>query len=205
MASKNPDLTLYVGDLDPQVDEFILYELFLQGGPIVSVNMPRDPLTGLHRGFGFVELPTAEDAQYCMKLFHNIQLFDKNIKVKPTTAAKEGATKDIGAKLWIGNLSDEVDEQKLHDTFGSFGVLVSLPQIVYDEDGKSKGHAHLSYSTFDAADRAKAALNQQYFCGRMIRVEYMRKEGATDLDERHGSSAERKLASSKALHQLSGQ
>jgi RNA recognition motif-containing protein len=39
---RNPDATVYVGDLDPQVDEEVLWELFLQVGPVAYTHIPRD-------------------------------------------------------------------------------------------------------------------------------------------------------------------
>ncbi len=40
----------------------------MQAGPVVSVHMPRDKVTGLHQGYGFVELRTEEDAEYVIKV-----------------------------------------------------------------------------------------------------------------------------------------
>ncbi len=40
----------------------------MQAGPVVSVHMPRDKVTGLHVGYGFVELRTEEDAEYVIKV-----------------------------------------------------------------------------------------------------------------------------------------
>ncbi len=39
---RNQDATVYVGDLDEKVTEELLWEFFLQCGPIVSVHIPRD-------------------------------------------------------------------------------------------------------------------------------------------------------------------
>lgn len=39
---RNQDATLYVGHLDEKVTEALLWELFLQAGPIQSVHMPKD-------------------------------------------------------------------------------------------------------------------------------------------------------------------
>ena len=39
---RNQDATCYIGHLDEKVTEAILWELFLQAGPIQSVNMPKD-------------------------------------------------------------------------------------------------------------------------------------------------------------------
>lgn len=38
---RNPDATIYVGDLDPQVDEEVLWELFLQVGPVAYTHIPK--------------------------------------------------------------------------------------------------------------------------------------------------------------------
>ncbi len=38
---RNQDATLWVGELDSQVTEALLWELFLQAGPIANVHIPR--------------------------------------------------------------------------------------------------------------------------------------------------------------------
>lgn len=45
------DATIYVGGLDEKVTDGCLWELFVQAGPVVSVNMPKDRVTGSHQGF----------------------------------------------------------------------------------------------------------------------------------------------------------
>lgn len=46
----NSDATIYVGGLDEKVTDAILWELFVQAGPVVSVNMPKDRVTSSHQG-----------------------------------------------------------------------------------------------------------------------------------------------------------
>ena len=38
-----------LGNLDTKVNEEILWELFLQCGPVVNVHIPRDKITGDHQ------------------------------------------------------------------------------------------------------------------------------------------------------------
>jgi splicing factor 3B subunit 4 len=66
-----------VGGLDEKVSEAVLWELFVQAGPVVSVNMPKDRVTGTHQGFGFVEFMAEEDADYAIKIMNMIKLFGK--------------------------------------------------------------------------------------------------------------------------------
>lgn len=48
--SRRPDATVYVGGLDEKVSEPLLWELFLQAGPVVNTHMPKDRVTGQHQG-----------------------------------------------------------------------------------------------------------------------------------------------------------
>eukprot|EP00882_Tetradesmus_deserticola_P021299 GHRQ01023060.1.p2 GENE.GHRQ01023060.1~~GHRQ01023060.1.p2 ORF type:complete len:131 (+),score=23.08 GHRQ01023060.1:820-1212(+) len=61
---RNQDATVYVGNLDPQVTEELVWELFTQAGPIVNVYLPKDRVTNSHQGYGFVEYRAEEDADY---------------------------------------------------------------------------------------------------------------------------------------------
>ena len=50
LLQKFSDATIYVGGLDEKVTDGILWELFVQAGPVVSVNMPKDRVTSSHQG-----------------------------------------------------------------------------------------------------------------------------------------------------------
>lgn len=191
LQERNQDATVYVGDLDQQVTEAILWELMLQAGPVVNIHIPKDKLSGIHSGYGFVEFRSEEDADYAMKIMSMIKLFGKPIKINKASADKK--TMDVGANLFIGNLDPDVDEKLLYDTFSAFGVIVSAPKIMRDGDsGGSKGYGFISYDSFEAADAAINAMNGQYLCGRPISVSYALKKDSKS--ERHGSAAERLLA-----------
>lgn len=52
---------IFVGNLDPEVDEKLLYDTFSAFGVIVSTpKVMRDPSSGSSRGFGFVSFDTFE-------------------------------------------------------------------------------------------------------------------------------------------------
>ena len=54
---------LYVGGLPYSVTEGRLQEIFSAHGSVESANVISDKFTGRSRGFGFVEMSTAEEAQ----------------------------------------------------------------------------------------------------------------------------------------------
>ena len=81
VAERNQDATIYVGGLDERVNETILWELFVQAGPVVNVHQPKDRVTINHQGYGFVEFLTEEDADYAIKIMNMIKLYGKPIRV----------------------------------------------------------------------------------------------------------------------------
>lgn len=68
------DATIYVGGLDDKVSEGLLWELFVQAGPVVNVHMPKDRVTQQHQGYGFVEFMGEEDADYAIKIMNMIKV-----------------------------------------------------------------------------------------------------------------------------------
>ncbi|OWM75216.1 splicing factor 3B subunit 4 [Punica granatum] len=199
-AERNQDATTYVGNLDPQVTEELLWELFVQAGPVVNVYVPKDRVTNLHQGYGFVEFRSEEDADYAIKVLNMIKLYGKPIRVNKASQDKKSL--DVGANLFIGNLDPDVDEKLLYDTFSAFGVIVTNPKIMRDpETGNSRGFGFVSYDSFEASDAAIEAMNGQYLCNRQITVSYAYKKDTKG--ERHGTPAERVLAASNPSAQKS--
>ena len=49
LLPSNQDATIYVGGLDEKVSDSLLWELFVQAGPVVNVHMPKDRVTMLHQ------------------------------------------------------------------------------------------------------------------------------------------------------------
>lgn len=194
---RNQDATVYVGGLDDKVTESLLWELFLQAGPIANVHMPKDRVSGAHQAYGFVEFMNEEDADYAIKIMQMIKLYGKPIKVNK--ASSHTKTLDtVGANIFVGNLDAEVDEKLLYDTFSAFGVILQPPKIMRDMDtGNSKGFAFINYASFEASDAAIDAMNGQFLCNRPISASYAFKKDSKG--ERHGSAAERRIAAENPL------
>eukprot|EP00088_Acartia_fossae_P051430 TRINITY_DN5776_c0_g1_i1.p1 TRINITY_DN5776_c0_g1~~TRINITY_DN5776_c0_g1_i1.p1 ORF type:complete len:407 (-),score=169.75 TRINITY_DN5776_c0_g1_i1:125-1345(-) len=198
ISERNQDATIYVGGLDEKVNEALLWELFVQAGPVMNVHMPKDRVTTMHQGYGFVEFLGEDDADYSIKIMNMIKLYGKPIRVNKASAHQKNL--DVGANIFIGNLDPEVDEKLLYDTFSAFGVILTTPKIQRDPDsGNSKGFAFINYANFEASDAAIEAMNGQYLCNRAIQISYAFKKDAKG--ERHGSAAERLLAAQNPLSQ----
>src|SRR3954468_3740214 len=76
----------------------------------------------------------------------------------------------MGKKLYVGNLSYQVDGSQLEEMFAQFGQVVSA-QIINDRDtGRSKGFGFVEMSSDEEAQGAVAALNGQEHGGRALTV-----------------------------------
>ncbi|MGK7935754.1 MAG: RNA recognition motif domain-containing protein [Xenococcaceae cyanobacterium] len=62
-------MSIYVGNLDYEIDQGDLTEVFAEYGTVKRVHLPIDRETGRKRGFAFVEMDTeAEEADAIAKL-----------------------------------------------------------------------------------------------------------------------------------------
>ena len=74
----------------------------------------------------------------------------------------------MGKKLYVGNLSYNVDSSQLQELFGQHGAVQSAEVIADRETGRSKGFGFVEMGTDQEAQAAIAALNGQQFEGRVI-------------------------------------
>lgn len=122
---------------------------------------------------------------------NQIRLYGKPLRVNMAAADRRQVT-EIGAELFVGNLDPLVDERMLYETFSKFGSMSKAPQIRRNEANESRGFGFVSFDSFEASDRAIAAMNHQFMMNKQVTVSYaFKKDGRGD---RHGDEAERKLA-----------
>ncbi|KAI8990767.1 hypothetical protein BDF20DRAFT_840735 [Mycotypha africana] len=81
---KNLDVgaTLFIGNLDPDVDEKVLYDTFSAFGMIVNTpKIARDPESGLPKGFGFISYDNFESSDAAIQAMEGQYLMNKQITV----------------------------------------------------------------------------------------------------------------------------
>lgn len=72
---------IYIGSINFQLDEDSVRASFLPFGPIKMIDLSRDPTTGRHKGFAFVEYELPEAAQLALEQMNNVMMGGRNIKV----------------------------------------------------------------------------------------------------------------------------
>src|SRR5512134_146269 len=80
---------LYVGNLPYTATEDDLKNHFSQAGNVTSVALIKDRATGRAKGFGFVELATAEEAQKAITMFHGQDFMGRTITVNVARPREE--------------------------------------------------------------------------------------------------------------------
>ncbi|HEV8607909.1 MAG TPA: RNA-binding protein [Tepidisphaeraceae bacterium] len=76
----------------------------------------------------------------------------------------------MGKKLYVGNLSYQVDSSELEKLFSAHGTVASAQIISDRETGRSKGFGFVEMTSDDEATAAIAALNGQEYQGRTLTV-----------------------------------
>jgi len=64
-------MNLFVGNLPYNMNDQRLAEVFAQAGTVVSAKVISDKYSGRSRGFGFVEMASAEEGKKAIEMFHN--------------------------------------------------------------------------------------------------------------------------------------
>ena len=72
---------LYVGNLPYAAKEDDVKNYFSQAGTVTSVALVTDRVTGRAKGFGFVEMATAEEAQKAISMFNGQEFMGRALTV----------------------------------------------------------------------------------------------------------------------------
>ncbi|KAF2036615.1 polyadenylate binding protein [Setomelanomma holmii] len=130
---------IYVKNIDLDVTDEEFRELFEKHGDITSASIARDD-QGKSRGFGFVNYIRHEAAAVAVDTLNDTDFKGQKLYVgraqkkhereeelrKQYEAARlEKQSKYQGVNLYIKNLNDDVDDEKLRDMFTPFGTITS--------------------------------------------------------------------------------
>jgi len=165
---------LYVKNIDPELSQEDFEKLFTQFGSVTSALLSIDE-EGKSRGFGFVNYENHEEAQNAVDALHDCEhngrkLFvsraqkkaerEEELRRSYEAAKMEKLSKYQGVNLYIKNLEDDVDDEKLRAEFEPFGTVTSC-KVMRDDKGTSKGFGFVCFSTPDEATKAVAEMNNK--------------------------------------------
>ncbi|CAA7271654.1 unnamed protein product [Cyclocybe aegerita] len=165
---------LYVKNLDPEMSQEDFEKLFARHGTVTSALLSLDE-EGKSKGFGFVNYERHEEAQAAVDALHDSEINGRKLFVSRAQkkaereeelrrsyeqAKMEKMSKYQGVNLYIKNLEDDVDDDKLRAEFEVFGTVTSC-KVMRDDKGTSKGFGFVCFSTPDEATKAVAEMNNK--------------------------------------------
>ncbi len=74
-------MNIYVGNLSFEVADEDLRQAFAEFGQVDSATVVMDKFSGRSRGFGFVEMPTNDEAKAAISGLDGVDLKGRNLKV----------------------------------------------------------------------------------------------------------------------------
>ncbi|XP_006881787.1 PREDICTED: polyadenylate-binding protein 1-like [Elephantulus edwardii] len=162
---------IYVKNLQVDVDERGLQDLFSSFGKLLSVKVMRDD-SGHSRGFGFVNFEKHEEAQKAVVDMNGKEVSGRllyvgraqkrmerhnELKRKFEQIKQERMNRYQGVNLYVKNLDDSIDDEKLRKEFSPYGVITSAK--VMTEGGHSKGFGFVCFSSPEEATKAVTEMN----------------------------------------------
>jgi polyadenylate-binding protein len=162
---------IFVKNFGDQLDEEKLRELFSKHGKITSFKIENDE-NGQSKGFGFCSFESPEEAEEAVQNLNGYSIGEKQlyvgrfqkknerqseIKRKKDIQRIERLNKYQGVNLYIKNLDDTIDDERLKQEFSKFGTITSAK--IMSESGRSRGFGFVCFSAPDEATKAVTEMN----------------------------------------------
>ncbi|XP_067127062.1 polyadenylate-binding protein 4-like [Centruroides vittatus] len=162
----SPVASLYVGDLPPDETETTLFVKFSIVGPILSIRVCRDLITGRSLGYAYVNFQYPQDADRALDTMNFDLIKGKPIRIMRLQRDPSLRKSGVGNNF-IKNLDKSIDNEAMYNTFSAFGNILSS-KVVTDEEGNSKGYGFVHFETEKAANNAIAKVNGMLLNGRKV-------------------------------------
>eukprot|EP00118_Oscarella_pearsei_P024540 m.306275 g.306275 ORF g.306275 m.306275 type:complete len:673 (+) comp41105_c0_seq1:189-2207(+) len=163
---------VYVKNFPDEIEEEEFREMFAKYGSIMSMKLMTDP-TGKAKGFGFVSYDSHEAAATAVEAMNGKELNGKRLyaaraqkkgerqqelRARFDMMRQERISRYQGVNLYIKNLDDEVNDEKLRTEFSPYGTITSA-KVMVDEKARSKGFGFVCFSSPEEATKAVTEMN----------------------------------------------
>ncbi|BAO39594.1 polyadenylate-binding protein [Kluyveromyces marxianus] len=165
---ENNNASLYVGELDPNITEALLYDVFSPMGPISSIRVCRDAVTKASLGYAYVNYTDYESGKKAIEELNYAEINGRPCRIMWSERDPSVRKKGSG-NIFIKNLHPAIDNKALHETFSTFGEVLSC-KVALDENGNSRGFGFVHFKNESDAKDAIEAVNGMLMNGLEVYV-----------------------------------
>ncbi|XP_028590883.2 polyadenylate-binding protein 1-like [Podarcis muralis] len=162
---------VYIKNFGDDMHDERLQEIFSKFGKTLSVKVMMDN-AGHSKGFGFVNFEKHEDAQKAVEDMNGTEINGRmvyvgraqkrmerqsELKRKFEQIKQERVNRYQGVNLYVKNLDDGIDDERLRNEFSPYGTITSAK--VMTDGGHSKGFGFVCFSSPEEATKAVTEMN----------------------------------------------
>ncbi|EDW73801.1 uncharacterized protein Dwil_GK19652 [Drosophila willistoni] len=164
---------VYVKNFTEEFDDEKLKDFFEPYGKITSYKVMSKE-DGKSKGFGFVAFETTEAAEAAVQALNGKDMGEgkslyvaraqkkaerqQELKRKFEELKKKRHESVFGVNLYVKNLDDSIDDERLRKEFSLYGTITSA-KVMTDEEGRSKGFGFVCFISPNEATCAVTELN----------------------------------------------
>jgi polyadenylate-binding protein len=164
---------VFVKNFNDELDDEKLLNMFEAFGKVNSCIVMSDE-NGKSKGYGFVAFERPEDAENAVNDLNEKELPNgkklyvgraqkkaerqAELKRKYEMLKMERMQRYQGVNLYVKNLDDVIDDEKLRKAFVGYGVITSA-KVMTDENGRSRGFGFVCFSSPEEATKAVTEMN----------------------------------------------
>ncbi|XP_073428492.1 embryonic polyadenylate-binding protein isoform X5 [Dendrobates tinctorius] len=162
---------VYIKNFGDEMDDIRLKEIFSAFGNTLSVKVMMDE-SGRSRGFGFVNFGNHDEAQKAVTEMNGKEINGRllyvgraqkrierqsELKRRFEQIKQERISRYQGVNLYVKNLDDGIDDERLRKEFSPYGTITSAK--VMTDGGHSKGFGFVCFSSPEEATKAVTEMN----------------------------------------------
>ncbi|EFC48769.1 predicted protein, partial [Naegleria gruberi] len=184
-GGKENIVSIFVGDLAPDVNDYMLEQTFRNRYPSVrGAKVVMDPKSGISKGYGFVKFADEDDMMRSMTEMQGVYISSRPVKISHATNnfKSQGALEDLmpttiittdpleqeNTTVYVGNLSPNTDEKILREFFQGYGPITSVKIPTNSNCG------FINFTRTEHAERAIIEMNGIEIQGNRVRVSWGR-------------------------------
>lgn len=173
---------VYIKNFGDEFDDEKLRDMFEVFGKITSHKVMVDDVNK-SKGFGFVSFEEAEAAEKAVEELNGKEINSRivyvgraqkkaerqaELKRKFELMKMERMSRYQGVNLYVKNLDDTIDDERLRKEFSPYGTITSAKVMM--EEGRSKGFGFVCFSSPEEATKAVTEMNGRIIVSKPLYV-----------------------------------